>query len=278
MSPAWPTLRSSRPQPRRYGVADPTLAAALSERGYVVLPFLDDEQLATLRRVHEDSGPAPGDPRTGLFNDTWSTDVAWKRAVSARLTELLGGPVHRVVGDHRALGFAHIVKWPGDPGAVVAHRDPTFVDERRHRSLMLWIALDDVDEDNGALWVVPGSHRGARGVRVHQSPANVDTSITPGDGGPAVAVPLRAGEAVLYDHALVHLSAPNHSGVARWAVACPLVPADATPRYAVPVDDTEARVVEIDEEFFIGHRLCSLDVDAVLRDYPTIDRVPTRTG
>lgn len=278
MSPTWPLLRSTKPRSRNYGLDDPALAERLAERGYVVVPFLDDDAVAELRQLHRDVGAAPGDPRTGLFNDTWATDVDWKREVSRRLHEHLDAPVAALVGTHRPLGFAHITKWPGDPGAVVAHRDPTFVDERHHRSLMLWIALDDTDTDNGALWVIPGSHREAKGIRVHQSPANVELSVSPGDGGPAVVVPLRAGEAVLYDHALVHMSAPNHSDVPRVAVACPLVPRAATPRYAVPVSDSEARVVLIDERFFLEHRLCELDPEAVLRSYEAVATVPTGPG
>ncbi len=269
---------SSRSVGRRTAVGDADLRRELATRGYAVVQLLDEQDVDALRSVLPDVGQAPGDTGDGLFNDTWATDTAWKRDVGARLAAILGPRVGALLPGHRPLGFAHIVKWPGEAGAVVAHRDPTFVDERSFRSLMLWCPLEDVDVDEGALWVVPGSHRDRTGVRVHQSAENVVESLGCDPDGPATPLRLRAGEAVLYDHALIHLSGPNHGDVPRVAVACPLVPTEAATRYAIPVSDAEARVVEIDEDFFLDHRLCALDADAVLRDYPAVASVPRPTA
>ncbi len=235
--------------------------------------MFDSEDVDTLRSIHDAAGVAPGDDRTGLFNDTWSTDGEWKHRTSARIAAALDTRLNGVFPDHRPLGFAHIVKWPGALGAVPAHRDPTFVDERQYRSLMMWVPLDDVDVDNGALWVLPGSHRDRTGVRVHQSPDNLLDAVSCDPRGPAHPMPLRAGEVLVYDHALVHLSGPNLGTTPRVAVAAPLVPSSAEVRYAVPTGGTAATIVEVDERFFLDHRLCDLDVETVLREFPVVGAV-----
>ena len=265
----WHAL-TRRPVARQYHMDDPDLRRSLARDGYVVVDLLDPPGLDHLRAVRDRHGPAPGDPQDGLFNDSWSTDQDYKRAVAAELEEALGGVLRRHLPAYRPLGYAHIVKWPGPGGAVVAHRDPTFADERRFRTIMLWCPLEDVDDHSGTLWVTPGSHRRTSGVRVHQSPANVVADITCRMGGPARPLQLRAGEAILYDHALIHLSGPNDSNHPRVAVASPLVPRLASPRYAVAVGDNRGTLVEIDESFFVEHRLCDLDVGRVLVDYPTV--------
>lgn len=264
-----PRLRD-RSLAQRYHVADGELGARLARDGYTVVQVLDDAELETVRSIRERHGAAPGDPATGLFNDTWSTDLDYKRQVSGELADVLTAAMARQLPDHRALGFAHIVKWSGPGGSVVAHRDPTFLDEARFRSLMLWCPLSDVTDADGALWVVPGSHRRASGLRVHQSPENVVEGLAPVAGGPARLLELRAGEGIIYDHALVHVSGPNTGTGERVAVASPLIPRAAQAWYAVPVSDTDAQVVEIDESFFLDHRLCDLDVPRVLEDYPRI--------
>ena len=52
-----------------------------------------------------------------------------------------------------------LVKWPGQDGAMGTHQDWTFVDERRFRSVTVWCPLVDVEQRNGALELLPGSHR-----------------------------------------------------------------------------------------------------------------------
>lgn len=247
----------------RPGAGEHTMYAGLRDRGYVTVDLLDEVELQEVRAVRNRLGVAPGDPRTGLFNDTWSTDTGYKRAVSEAMDRVFAPAVQRVLPDHRSLGFVHIVKWPGEAGDVVAHRDPTFVDEDRFRSMMVWCALDDVTVETGALWVVPGSHRAATGVRGHQCEENLYPEVSADRPRYAVPLELRAGSAVLYDHALVHTSGPNRSSDERVAIAGVLVPDSAAPRYAVPNGPAELSTVAIDEQFFIDHRLSHLDPDAV---------------
>jgi hypothetical protein len=254
----------------------PLLVSELQEQGYVTVDLLDEVELDAVRAVRRRLGAAPGDPGSGLFNDTWSTDVDYKRAVAAAMDRVFAPAVRRVLPDHRSLGFVHVVKWPGDAGDVVAHRDPTFVDEDRFRSLMVWCALEDVTIGTGALWVVPGSHRATTGVRGHQCEENLYPEVSAERSQYAVPLELRAGAAVLYDHALIHTSGPNRSPAARVAVAGVLVPDVAVPRYAVPSGPDELRTVVIDERFFIDHRLSELDLEAVAATCPAVGTTERR--
>ena len=275
MQGRWKAYRSvsRRRLARRYQIADPTLLERLVRDGYAVVPVLDDDELRQVRAIRERHGSAPGDPSTGLFNDSWSTDLEYKRVVSEELGAVLRGALERHLPDHRPLGFAHIVKWPGPGGSVVAHRDPTFVDERHHRSVMLWCPLTDADDRDGALWVVPASHRKPTGLRVHQHPDNVVEGIEPVAEGPGRLLRLRAGEGILYDHSLVHLSGPNEGPRERVAIASPLIPRDARALYAVVTDDG-VQTLEIDESLFTEHRLCDLDIPRVLASFSRVDERP----
>ncbi len=260
----------SRRVAHRYCISDAALADAVARDGYVVLDLLSPAEVDALREARLHHGVAPGDPEQGLFNDTWSTDLDYKRAIGTELSALMAKPVERTLPGLRPLSFVYIVKWPGLDGAVVAHRDPTFVDESRFRSVMLWCALDELDDARGALWVVPRSHRRSAGVRAHQSQENLHPEVDQRFRRMATPVELHAGQAILYDHALIHRSGPNTTGVPRTVVSGVLVPDAAEPLYAVPLEDGSRATIRIDERFFIDHRLCELDVDRVLREYPTI--------
>ena len=255
----------------------PIVAAELRRQievdGYAVVPLLDSNAVAEVRAVHERFGPAPGDPRTGLFNDTWSTDPGYKRQVSGALSAILEPPARTVCPEARFLGWTSIAKWAGPRGAVVAHRDPTFVDEPRVRSMAIWCALDDLDEAHGTLVVIPGSHRRAPNVRAHQDDANLCPSVALDDPSAVTPVPVAAGDAIIYDHALIHGSGPNRTGGVRTVVAGLAVPPDVVATYALQVGE-EVILVELDADFFLEHKVDALDVDAVLEQHRIVRRLP----
>jgi ectoine hydroxylase-related dioxygenase (phytanoyl-CoA dioxygenase family) len=80
-----------------------------------------------------------------------------------------------------------------------------------------FIYLEDADESNGCLQVIPGSHKGKpmlpfkAGSRFEIDPAYVEQSK-------AIPVPLRAGEMILFDPYLLHYSDLNRSLVSRRAI------------------------------------------------------------
>src|SRR5690606_6148058 len=116
-------------------------------------------------------------------------------------------------------------KWPGDDGIKHIHQDWSFVDEDLHRSVGLWVPLVDVDEANGTLYVLPGSHRVLRQVRPAPGlPAGAPNPVTELDFDDLDPVPLRVGQAIAYDQAVVHGSPPNRTDAPRPAVALNFAP------------------------------------------------------
>lgn len=82
--------------------------------------------------------------------------------------------------------------------------------------LTMWLALDVVDEENGCLRYVPGSHK--HGFRPHQASAVLGFSQGISDYGPAdesqeVKVLLQPGDAVIHHGMMIHRADPNRSKV-----------------------------------------------------------------
>ncbi|MDH2443214.1 phytanoyl-CoA dioxygenase family protein [Amnibacterium sp. CER49] len=80
-----------------------------------------------------------------------------------------------------------------------------------------FIYLDDADESNGCLQVVPGSHIGKPIHPFRQgSHFEVDPAYVPQDR--VVPVPLKAGDMICFDSYLLHYSDYNRSDVPRMAI------------------------------------------------------------
>lgn len=81
----------------------------------------------------------------------------------------------------------------GDDLPVLWHKD--MVHERKGRCFTMGIYLDDADENDGALRLVPGSHLSAK-------------SICELSREPFVEIPMKAGDILIHDMMLAHSSAP----------------------------------------------------------------------
>jgi hypothetical protein len=227
---------------------DSTLERRFDSDGFVVLPLLGTGELAQLSAARAALGVAPGDDRTGFYQDTFSDDVAHKQRVQSQLAPVLLPAVDRVLVDHRPIMFTYLVKWPGAP-VLDLHFDTSLVDEAQFRSVMVWCALDDIAPGGGRLLVQPGSHRAAPSPRAHHSLQNRGR-LAPGAPDGFMALSLRAGDAVVFDTALLHGSEANAAEVARVVAGVALRPAAAPLRYSIARADGSVDVFGVDDDYF----------------------------
>jgi phytanoyl-CoA hydroxylase len=98
------------------------------------------------------------------------------------------------------------------------------------RQITAWIALDDVDVDNGCMSMVPGSHLWGNEIKFLESLPDI-ASMPSEHGGHKVEVatcPVSKGY-VHFHHALTwHGSSANHSGRPRRAIALHYMSTDTT--------------------------------------------------
>ncbi|NKB20130.1 MAG: hypothetical protein GKS01_06235 [Alphaproteobacteria bacterium] len=106
------------------------------------------------------------------------------------------------------------------------HQDITYLLGSAN-TLTYWIPLVEVDENNGSVEVVPGSHRqGIRPFRYTGEKALArDTVLSPSDARlieepetAGVTITAKPGDLVLFSQFLLHRSTPNRSRQTRWTV------------------------------------------------------------
>ena len=121
-------------------------------------------------------------------------------------------------------------KPPGARGQAL-HQDNFYLQVSPGTCMAAWVPLDDADEENGGLFVVPGSHKGEL-----QCPhvADLTKSFTTEevdvpDGTEPVAVELKRGDVLFFNGSLIHGSYPNTSSTRfRRAFICHYVPDSTT--------------------------------------------------
>lgn len=124
-------------------------------------------------------------------------------------------------------------KAPHDPMRVPFHQDAVYWPITPSRTVTVWLALDDVDEENAAMQFLPGSH--LEGPFVHEQRSLDGTralkreAVAPGSRGAYFTNALRAGEISVHSDLLLHGSAANVSGRRRAGLTIRYAQADVRP-------------------------------------------------
>jgi ectoine hydroxylase-related dioxygenase (phytanoyl-CoA dioxygenase family) len=145
------------------------------------------------------------------------------------------------------------LKLPGARTEVAYHQDFAYTPHTNDDIVTALLFLDDIDETNGCLTVVPGSHRGPMlslfdggrftgGVSPEEEKAALARSV-PCTG--------KAGSVCLMHTKLLHGSAANGSDVSRGLYICVYTAADAVPIARNPMPSlNEGRIVRGEEARF----------------------------
>jgi 4-hydroxybenzoate polyprenyltransferase len=251
-NPTPPTTEAPRPTPTNVAPLTPAVRQQLETEGYVVLEeFLTSDELEDLREF-EQNHLFPKDIAAGGFNITAVTsDLCYRKKISDTFKIMIAPKLSKILPAYRAI-FCPWFRKKANSGNNVfeLHQGPYFTDESRYLSLGIWCPLTDVDADNGCLYVVKGSHR----LNLQKRPYYTFTCLPYGakelsclNENYITLIPLKAGQAILFDRKLFHGSTSNVSSTDRVAATClALIPGSA-PLYFCYRESKEAKETEIYE-------------------------------
>lgn len=134
--------------------------------------------------------------------------------------------MERIVGDRtRLFQSMALIKPPGGREKPW-HQDHAYFNYPIGTKIAgVWIALGKVTPDNGCMFVLPGAHRDGPVVHFKRRDWQIcDTEIL---GRREVALPMEAGDLMIFDAKLPHGTPTNRTNTQRWAVQYHYVPASA---------------------------------------------------
>ena len=139
------------------------------------------------------------------------------RAVAkTAMNDMILDYVEDVLGPNFYLwGSNFFIKPPHSSSTVGWHQDTYYWPLEPKISATVWLAFEDVNEENAAMQVIPGSH--TAGLLKHSRSSDTDSVLTlECERGQfredsAVSLNLKAGQISIHDDKLVHGSPANHS-------------------------------------------------------------------
>lgn len=235
---------------------DPTLEERFRRDGYVVIDFISAEQAKWIAQKFYDLHPSLP---TGFYSAAFNSNDSFKEDIYNHTNVIFQEVVENTFKDYKILGSTFLCKSPGDAGKVGVHQDWSVVDENKFYSATIWVPTLDTSESNGALRVLPGSHRFFDAYRSNNIPLSYkgseqllwDAMIT---------VPMKAGQAFILNHAVIHASSANTTNKERLAIAYGIVHKDANLVYChMQPEGGALEKFAMPDDFFqkyynIGHR------------------------
>lgn len=231
---------------------DDLLQAHFAEHAYCIVPLFSSSEVAQLEKIYHQN----------RINEQAAVEITIKNPnpeLNRKIRDLMAAiampRINQYLDNYRMLHAGFIAKIPGKPSAIKLHQDSTFVDESQYSALNVWCPLTDVNEKNGALWIINHSNKFYSGLR-GQPFKEFDFN---GIGDEVIAkygkmIPLKAGEAIIYDTALLHYSKPNITQNARLVCNVVVVPSEA-PAFYYHFNSNE-RVLEqyeISDDFLLSY-------------------------
>ncbi|MDB9315599.1 phytanoyl-CoA dioxygenase family protein [Spirulina sp. CS-785/01] len=241
-------------QPETLTTLTPQMQKELEENGYVVIDlFLSETELQDLREF-DSTHPRPEDIANGTTINT--SDLSYRQQVNQKLTSIVNPKLAPLLPGYRTAFCTWYRKSPNSAtNATPLHQDPSLTDETETLSYGIWCPLIDVTPENGCLSVVKGSHPLNSKPRPFYpfSPFPYDSTLasliqehylTP--------IPLKAGQAILYDKRLFHGASPNTQDQERVAFTCLIAPQN-TPTHFAYRELAESETLElfaVEDDFY----------------------------
>ena len=219
------------------------------EGWYAPVPVLSSAEAAAIRGKLEAFEAEAGGLKGPLRHKTHLL-FTW-------LDELIRHPrildaVEDVIGPNiLCWGSSFFIKEPRNPGFVSWHQDSTYWGLDPADVITAWVAFSDSNAANGAMRVMPGTHK--LDQVTHRDTFNADNLLSRGqeievdvDERQAQMLELKAGEMSLHHVRLIHGSDPNPSDTRRIGFAIRYIPTHV--RQVAGTHDSATLVRGVDTE------------------------------
>ncbi len=218
----------------------PSLQESFEADGFVKIPaLLNSVDVAALRAAYATVAAAHERINIPYITTSHSNDAELITKVDEMLQSIIAPALKEHLVNYNLLFGNFLVKMPMAQSETSPHQDITFVDESRFASVNIWVALENMNEQNGCMYFLKGSHKLMPTIRPtfdykwHYE--NVKQEII----SQSEVFTAKAGDAFIFNHAVIHGSYSNTTQSPRLAAVIAAYSKDAQLiHYFIPNPDS----------------------------------------
>lgn len=227
--------------------SQPVLTKEFEEQGFVILRGAAEKEVELLSAYIQSRGTRyAGDFYYSLLSNSYSENLL----IQKNINQLLSSFFNARFQDYRVLNESYLVKPSRTSGEMLLHQDWSYTDVSRYTTGTVWIPLCDVNEQNGTLLLLPGSHRYFKQYVSGSLPTlRVKSTAVPQER--LLKPELKTGDVVVFNPAVFHGSCPNSSTQDRIVVTATVFPRTAPFFYAHRLPSGNVVRVDLEDDAFL---------------------------
>lgn len=222
-------------------------AADFKENGYVVISLLSPQAISQIKELyfrHVDENNITN------FSSVSICEEEVNNQISEGLHDIFAPYLSTVLKEFSLLGGTFLIKKKSS-GSLGLHQDNTCVDEKKDCAAFMWTPTEDVNIDNGCMYIIRKSHTLFNNIisYSYKNP-NIfrkripDRFIQP--------VPMKAGDVLFFNPSVFHGSYKNQKDSIRVSVNSLVTNADAKITYYDKVNEHTAALYEINLNSYLN--------------------------
>lgn len=162
--------------------------------------------------------------------------------------------------EYTYFGSSYLYKTKGKNSDLAPHQDWTIVDEKKYVAINIWTPLIDTNEQNGTLYVLPGSQAQKNfTLRAPTIPFHFQNNIRK-VLKESIPTNAKAGEAVILNQSLIHYSSPNMVDDIRIAITSGIKSKDAPMIFHYQNEKKQIEKYEMPNDFLLDFDDFSRDI------------------
>lgn len=227
--------------------AEENMNVAYKRDGYITTSLCNSEMLYQLQELYKNFDQNIDSP---FYCSNWNAVPEVRIKENLCICNILSTELKKLMPDYEMLYSSFITKKFHLSEKIHPHVDWQFVEEPNQIAFNVWMPFVKTNRINGGLWVVPGSHKWTNEKRGPNIEIQISTEMLKDKKD----IPLRAGEAIIYDTRLIHGSFANRWPFKRIALANIMVPCNKIiiHHYKNPTNK-QINSFKVDSDFYIAH-------------------------
>ncbi len=236
---------------------DKVLQEAFEEQGFVKIPLLSKEDIQLLTDLFY---KFHGNLQENTFGaSSFIHNKAEKHIIRDTLYPVFLPYFEKLLKDYTYFGSSYLYKTKGKNSDLAPHQDWTIVDEKKYVAINIWTPLIDTTEQNGTLYVLPGSQaQKFFTLRAPTIPFHFQNKMQKVLRN-SIPTNAKAGEAVILNQSLIHYSSPNMADDIRIAITSGIKSKGAPMLFHYKTKKNKIERYEMPEDFL-------LDFDDFVKD------------
>jgi hypothetical protein len=230
--------------------SDPILEQSFLTKGFVIIKDCFKE--ADLEQLLNYQIQFDSQLDSGFKTSVWSSNSFYRKQTFELLKPIYDKRLKASLHNYHGIMGNYMIKEARAQSSLDIHADWAFTDETKHSAINAWIPLVDATIENGCIRILPFSNQFNYPIR-GRGIAHQFESIKEHLEALTEAIPVKAGDAILFDVKCIHFSKDNLSSFPRPAVSMVMVPMDAEVLHYTTTKDGEVRRISIDDPYFFSN-------------------------